>query len=59
MSCEDCIKYKRIITPQIRPKMLSNTEHALGLEDIMEFGILPNLPKSAECQKIVTIIALF
>ena len=47
MQCEDCIKYKRINNSQIRPKMINNTEHVLGPEDILEIDILPNLPNSA------------
>ena len=56
MQCEDCIKYKRIHNSQIRPKMINNTEHVLGPEDILEIDILPNLPNSAGYQNIVTMI---
>ena len=59
MQCEDCIKYKRISSSQIRPKMINNTEHVLGLEDILEIDILPNLPNSAAYQNIVTMIDVF
>ena len=55
MQCEDCIKYKS----QIRPKMINNTEHTLGPEDILEIDILPNLPNSAGYQNIVTMIDVF
>ena len=60
--CEDCIKYKRISNNQIRPKMINNTEHVLGSEDILEINILPNLPNlpnSAGYQNIVTVIDIF
>ena len=57
--CEDCIKYKRINNNQIRPKMINNTEHVLGTEDILEIGILPNLPNSARYKNIVTMIDVF
>ena len=59
MQCEDCIKYKRINNSQIRPKMINETEHVLGPEDILEIDILPNLPKSAGYQNIVTMIDVF
>ena len=59
MQCEDCIKYKRINNSQIRPKMINNTEHVLGPEDILEIDILPNLPSSAGYQNIVTMIDVF
>ena len=59
MQCEDCIKYKRISNSQIRPKMINNTEHVLGPEDILEIDILPNLPNSAGYQNIVTMIDVF
>ena len=59
MQCEDCIKYKRINNNQIRPKMINNTEHVLGPEDILEIDILPNLPNSAGYQNIVTMIDVF
>ena len=57
--CEDCIKYKRINNNQIRPKMINNTEHVLGPEDILEIDILPNLPNSSGYQNIVTMIDVF
>ena len=47
LKCEDCIKYETINNNQIRPKMINNTEHVLGPEDILEIDILPNLPNSA------------
>ena len=56
MQCEDRIKYKRINNSQMRPKMINNTEHVLGPEDILEFDILPN---SAGYQNIVTKIDVF
>ena len=59
MQCEDCIKYKRINNAQIRPKMINNTEHVLGPEDILEIDVLPNLPNSAGYQNIVTMIYVF
>ena len=59
MQCEDCIKYKKINNSQIRPKMINNTEHVLGPEDILEIDILPNLPNSAGYQNIVTMIDVF
>ena len=59
MRCEDCIKYKRISSSQIRPKMINNTEHVPGPEDILEIDILPNLPNSAGYQNIVTMIDVF
>ena len=59
MPCEDCIKYKRINNSQIRPKMINNTEHVLGPEDILEIDKLPNLPNSAGYQNIVTMIDVF
>ena len=59
MHCEDCIKYKRVNSSQIRPKMINNTEHVLGPEDILEIDILPNLPNSAGYQNIVTMIDVF
>ena len=59
MRCEDCINYKRINNSQIRPKMINNTEHVLGPEDILEIDILPNLPNSAGYQNIVTMIDVF
>ena len=59
MQCEDCIKYKRINNSQIKPKMINNTEHVLGPEDILEIDILPNLPNSAGYQNIVTMIDVF
>ena len=59
MQCEECIKYKRINNSQIRPKMINNTEHVLGPEDILEIDILPNLPNSAGYQNIVTMIDVF
>ena len=59
MQCEDCIKYKRINNSQIRPKMINNTEHVLGPEDILEIDVLPNLPNSAGYQNIVTMIDVF
>ena len=59
MQCEVCIKYKRINGRQIRPKMINNTEHVLGPEDILEIDILPNLPNSAGFQNIVTMIDVF
>ena len=59
MQCEDCIKYKRISNSQIRPKMINNTEHVLGPEDILEIDILPYLPNSAGNQNIVTMIDVF
>ena len=59
MQCEDCIKYTRINSSQIRPKMINNTEHVLGPEDILEIDILANLPNSAEYQNIVTMIDVF
>ena len=34
--------------------MFSNTEHAIGPEDILEPDILPNCPKLADYQNIVT-----
>ena len=54
--CEDCIKYKRNHNSQFPLKMINNTEHVLGQEDILEFDILPNLPNSAGYQNIVTSI---
>ena len=48
--CEDCIKYKNIADRQFSSKLLSNTEHDLGPEDILEIDILPNLPSSAGYQ---------
>ena len=36
MNCEDCTKHKKIDYHQIRLKRLSNTEDALGTEDILE-----------------------
>ena len=59
MQCEDCIKYKRINNSQIRPKMINNTEHVSGPEDIIEIDILPNLLFSAGYQNIVTMIDVF
>ena len=59
MQCEECIKHKRINNSQIRPKMINNTEHVLGPEDILEIDILPNLPNSAGYQNIVTMIDVF
>ena len=57
--CEDCIRYKRISNAQIKPKMINNTEHVPGPEDILEIDILPNLPNSAGYQNIVTMIDVF
>ena len=54
--CEDCIKYKRNHNSQFPLKMINNTEHVLGQEDILEIDILPNLPNSAGYQNIVTSI---
>ena len=59
LQCEDCIKYKRINNSQIRPKMINNTEHVLGPEDILEIDILPNLPNSARYQNTITMIHVF
>ena len=59
LKCEDCIKYKGINNNQIRPKIINNTEHVLGPEDILEIGILPNLPSAARYQDIVTMIDVF
>ena len=59
LQCEDCIKYKRINSSQIRPKVINNTEHVLGPEDILQIDILPNLPNSAGYQNIVTMIDVF
>ena len=59
LKCEDSIKYRRISNNQIRPKMINNTEHVSGLEDILENGILPNLPISAGLQNIVRMINVF
>ena len=59
MQCEDCIKYKKINNSQIRPKVINNTEHVLGPEDILEIDILPNVPNSAGYQNIVTMIDVF
>ena len=56
---EDCIKYKRINNSQIRPKMINNTEHVLGPEDILKIDILPNLNHSAGYRNIVTMIDVF
>ena len=53
------VKYKRINNSQIRPKMINNTEHVSGPEDILEIDILPNLPTSAGYQNIVTMIDVF
>ena len=59
MQCQDCIKYRRINNNQIRPKMINNTEHVLGPEDLLEIDILPNLTNSAGYQNIVTMIGVF
>ena len=59
MQWEDCIKYKRINNSQIRPKLINNTEHVLGPEDILEIDILLNLLNSAGYQNIVTMIDVF
>ena len=59
LQCEDCIKYKRIHSSQIRPKKINNTEHVLGPEDILEIDIQPNLRNSAGYQNIVTMIDVF
>ena len=59
MQCEDCIKYKRISSSQIRPKMINITEHVLGPEHILKIDLLPNLPNSAGYQNIVTMIDVF
>ena len=50
---------QRINNCQIRPKMINNTEHVLGPEDILEIDTLPNLPNSAGYQNIVTLIDVF
>ena len=59
LNYEDCIKYKRISNCQIRPKVINNTEHVLGPEDILEIDKLPNLPNSAGYQNIVIMIDVF
>ena len=58
-SCQECIKYKRINTRQIRPKMINPTDFSMGPEDILEIDILPNLPSSAGYQHIITMIDVF
>ena len=52
---QGCIKHKRINTRQIHTKMISPTEFSLGLEDILEFDIISNLPYSAWYQLIITL----
>ena len=59
LQCEDCIKHKRINDIQTRPKMINNTEHVFGPEDIPEIDILPNLPNLEGHQNIVTMIDVF
>ena len=45
LKCEVCFKYTEISSSQIRTKMINNTEHVLGPEDILEIDILPSLPQ--------------
>ena len=59
-SCQECTKYKRINTRQIRPKMINPTsDFSMGPEDILEVDILPNLPSSAGYQHMITMIDVF
>ena len=43
----------------IRPKLLINTEHALGPEDFLESEISPNIPNFAGYQNNVTLVDFF
>ena len=58
-NCSDYFANNRIDTRQIRPKMLSNTEFTMGLEDCLEVDILPNLSSSNGYQHIITMIDVF
>ena len=58
-TCKDCIKYEKINNCQNRPKIINNTEHVLGPENILEIDILPNLPNKAGYQNIFTMIDVF
>ena len=57
--CQECIKYKRVSTRQIRPKMINPTDFSMGPEDILEIDILPNSLCSAGYQHIITMIDVF
>ena len=58
-TCQECIKYKRINTRQTRPKMINPTDFPMGSEYILEIDVLPNLPRSAGYQHIITMIDVF
>ena len=57
--CETCAKDKRVPNTVITPELLNLPERDLGLEDVMQFDLLPNVPTSGGYQTVMTAIDVF
>ena len=57
--CEICIQDKRINNTRITPELIHIPEWDLGLEDLMQIDLLPELPPSGGYENIITAIDVF
>ena len=57
--CEICIQDKRINNTRITPELIHIPEWALGLEDLMQIDLLPELPPSGVYENIITAVDVF
>ena len=57
--CEMCIQGKRINNTRIAPELIHIPEWDLGLEDLMQIDLLPELPPSGGYENIITAIDVF
>ena len=57
--CEICIQDKRINNTRITPEIIHIPEWDLGPEDLLQFDLLPELPRSGGYENIITAIDVF
>ena len=57
--CEICIEDKRMNNTRITPELIHIPEWDLRPEDLMQIGLLPELPPSGYYENIITAIDLF
>ena len=57
--CEICIQDKRINTTRITPELVHIPDWDLGLEDLMQIDLLPEIPPSVGYENIITAIDVF
>ena len=59
MSCEQCLGESRIKPRNTRPPLRNTNEYIVAPEDAMQIDLVPGLPPSGGCGKIVTAMDVF